>query len=91
MRQASGRNRHSTAKKKTTKRKSTSVPTAYKRTLLIDSAKLRGDSFKVGKNATVEVSGKIVEESLRDYETKGRKSFRLEISKIIAKKTVRKG
>ena len=91
MRQASGRNRHSTAKKKTVKRKSIALPSVYKPTLLIDSAKLRGDSFKVGKSATVEVSGKIVEESLRDYETKGRKSFRLEISKIIAKKTGRKG
>ena len=72
------------AKKKATRkatRRSVS-PRAFKPTLLIDTSKLRGNSLKVGKKAKVSVSGTIVEESLRDYESKGRKSFRLEIDKV---------
>ena len=57
-------------------------PKLSKPTLLIDSKKLSGNSFKVGRRAAVKVTGKIVEESLRDWEARGKKSFRLEISKI---------
>jgi len=77
------------AKKKTSRNRS-ATPTMSKPTLLIDSAKLKGNSFKVGKKAKVMVSGTVVEESLRDYETKGRKSFRMEIDRVSAlKKTKR--
>jgi hypothetical protein len=57
-------------------------PTVSKPTLLIDSRKLRGNSFKVGKQAKVMVSGRIIEESLNNWEVPKRKSFRLEIDKI---------
>jgi len=94
MRQSSGRSRQKSSVKisKSKKRKSSQpVPdSTYKPTLLIDSDKLTGDSLRVGKQATVRVSGKIVEESLRNYEAEGRKSYRLEIAKIIAEKTGRK-
>lgn len=61
-----------------------------KPTLLIDTSKLSGNSFKVGKKAKVMVSGMVVEESLRDWETKGRKSYRMEIDRVSAlKKTKR--
>jgi len=70
-------------KRKTAKRKTTSsTPDIYKPTLLIDTRKVSGNSFKVGKKAQVLVSGTIVEESLRDWEAKGRKSYKMEISKI---------
>jgi len=79
--------------KKSVKKKSSkarSVVDRMKPTLLIDTSKLSGDSFKVGKKAKVMVSGTVVEESIRDYETKGRKSFRMEIDRVSAlKKTKR--
>jgi len=81
-RKATGRK---TTKRKTVRKRS-NVPESYKPTLLIDTKKLTGNSFKVGKKAEVLVSGTIVEESLRDWEAKGRKSYKLEISKITAKK-----
>lgn len=62
-----------------------------KPTLLIDSKNLRGNSFRVGKKATVKVTGKIVEESLTNYEAKGRKSYRMEIDKVNVGKGKRKG
>jgi len=81
--------------KKSTKKKSSRTraesPSMSKPTLLIDTKKLSGNSFKVGKKAKVMVSGMVVEESLRDYETKGRKSFRMEIDRVSAlKKTKRR-
>ena len=77
--------------KKRTSRTRVESPTVSKPTLLIDTSKLSGNSFKVGKKARVMVSGMVVEESLRDYETKGRKSFRMEIDRVSAlKKTKRR-
>jgi len=75
------------AKKKTNKRKTTKKtdsPTVaeYKPTLHIDSKNLASKSLKVGKKARVLVSGTIVEESLRDWEAKGRKSYKLEINDL---------
>jgi len=71
---------------KTTKKSKVRVihesPSEYKPTLLIDSKKLTGNSLKVGKKTQVLVSGTIVEESLRDWEAKGRKSYKLEINNI---------
>lgn len=65
-------------------------PKTMKPTLTIDSRKLSGNSFKVGKSARVIVTGKIVEESLRNYEAEGRKSYRMEIDRVSAlKKTKR--
>lgn len=61
-----------------------------KPTLLIDTSKLSGNSFRVGKKAKVMVSGIVVEESIRDYETKGRKSFRMEIDRVSALKTTKR-
>jgi len=80
--------------KKSVKKKSSTTRATRdmvsKPTLLIDTSKLSGDSFKVGKKARVMVSGIVVEESIRDYETKGRKSFRMEIDRVSAlKKTKR--
>ena len=71
-------------KKASTKSKKTSVTPErpYKPTLFIDSKNLRGNSLEVGKKVKVEVSGMITEESLRDYEARGRKSYRLEIGKV---------
>lgn len=74
--------RKSKAKPKRKSRTKAESPKPSRPTLLIDSKKLSGNSFKVGKKATVRVTGKIVEESLRDWEAKGKKSFRLEIAKI---------
>lgn len=73
-------------KKKTKSRTVSEAPQIPKPTLLIDSKRLRGNSFRVGKKATVIVKGKIVEESLRDWEAKNRKSFKLEINKITVPK-----
>ena len=83
------------AGKKSTKKKSSRARTVdagmSKPTLTIDSRRLSGNSFKVGKNARVVVSGKIVEESLRNYEADGRKSYRMEINRVSAlKKTKRR-
>lgn len=79
--------------KKSTKKKSSrtrSSPETMKPTLTIDSRRLSGNSFKVGKSAKVVVTGKIVEESLRNYEAEGRKSYRMEINRVSAlKKTKR--
>ena len=80
--------------KKSVKKKSSRTradrPMMSKPTLLIDTSKLSGNSFRVGKKAKVMVSGVVVEESIRDYETKGRKSFRMEIDRVSAlKKTKR--
>lgn len=76
-------------KKKTSRTRSKS-PETMKPTLTIDSKRLSGNSFKVGKNARVVVTGKIVEESLRNYEAEGRKSYRMEIDRVSAlKKTKR--
>lgn len=83
----------SKAKKSTKKKtsKNRAVPESMKPTLTIDSRRLSGNSFKVGKTAKVMVSGKIVEESLRNYEAEGRKSYRMEIDKVSAiKKTKRR-
>jgi len=67
-----------------------SSPETMKPTLTIDSRRLSGNSFKVGKSAKVVVTGKIVEESLRNYEAEGRKSYRMEIDRVSAlKKTKR--
>lgn len=74
--------RKTKSKPKRKSRSKAESPKPSKPTLLIDSKKLRGNSFKVGKRATVKVTGRIVEESLRDWEAKGKKSFRLEIAKI---------
>ena len=52
--------------KKKTSRIRAESPTVSKPTLLIDTLKLSGNSFKVGKKAKVMVSGMVVEESLRD-------------------------
>lgn len=73
-------------KKSTKKKSSVSKNPEFisKPTLLIDSARLSGNSFRVGKKARVMVSGTVVEESIRDYETKGRKSYRMEIDKVSA-------
>jgi len=80
--------------KKSTKKKSSrtrAVPESMKPTLTIDSRRLSGNSFKVGKSAKVVVTGKIVEESLRNYEAEGRKSYRMEIDRVSAlKKTKRR-
>ena len=82
--------RKKSAKKKTSRTRSES-PMVSKPTLLIDSARLSGNSFRVGKRARVMVSGTVVEESIRDYETKGRKSYRMEIDRVSAlKKTKRR-
>ena len=83
------------AGKRSVKKKASRPRTAraeeIKPTLTIDSRRLSGDSFKVGKKASVMVTGKIVEESLRNYEAEGRKSFRMEIDKVSAlKKTKRR-
>lgn len=82
------------AGKKSVKKKSSrtrSRPETMKPTLTIDSRRLSGNSFKVGKSAKVVVSGKIVEESLRNYEADGRKSYRMEIDRVTAlKKTKRR-
>ena len=76
-------------KKKSSRTRSES-PAMSKPTLLIDTKKLSGNSFRVGKKAKVMVSGTVVEESIRDYETKGRKSYRMEIDRVSAiKKTKR--
>ena len=78
------------AKKKTSRSRAES-PSTMKPTLTIDSRRLSGNSFKVGKTAKVMVSGKIVEESLRNYEAEGRKSYRMEINRVSAlKKTKRR-
>jgi len=58
------------------------APTRPKPTLTIDSKRLKGDSFRVGKKARVLVSGKITQESIDDYEVPGRKSFRMEVDKV---------
>lgn len=58
------------------------APIRMKPTLTIDSKKLRGNSFRVGKRAKVLVSGKITQESIDDYEVPGRKSFRMEVDKV---------
>lgn len=77
------------AKKKTSRARAES-PAMSKPTLLIDTKKLSGNSFRVGKKAKVMVSGTVVEESIRDWETKGRKSYRMEIDRVSAlKKTKR--
>jgi len=80
--------------KKSTKKKSSrnrTSPEIMKPTLTIDSRRLSGNSFKVGKSAKVVVTGKIVEESLRNYEAEGRKSYRMEIDRVSAlKKTKRR-
>ena len=80
--------------KKSAKKKSSKARVARdmvsKPTLLIDTSKLSGNSFKVGKKAKVMVSGIVVEESIRDYETKGRKSFRMEIDRVSALKKCNK-
>ena len=84
----------STSKKSVKKKASRSravSPKEMKPTLTIDSRRLSGNSFKVGKTARVMVSGKIVEESLRNYEAEGRKSYRMEIDRVSAlKKTKRR-
>jgi len=58
------------------------APIKYKPSLLIDSKRLRGNTFRVGKKAKVIVSGTITEESIRDYEAPRRKSFKMEIDKV---------
>lgn len=58
------------------------APMRPKPTLTIDSKRLKGDSFRVGRKAKVLVSGKIVQESLDDYEVPKRKSFRMEVDKV---------
>lgn len=58
------------------------APIRMKPTLTIDSKKLKGDSFRVGKKAKVLVSGKIIQESIDDYEVPNRKSFRMEVDKV---------
>jgi hypothetical protein len=68
--------------KKKSSRTRAESPKAMKPTLTIDSKRLSGNSFKVGKSARVLVTGKIVEESLRNYEAEGRKSFRMEIDRV---------
>ncbi|MCK4384719.1 MAG: hypothetical protein KAW52_00505 [candidate division Zixibacteria bacterium] len=80
--------------KKSVKKKSSRTraesPMVSKPTLTIDSKRLSGNSFRVGKKARVVVTGKIVEESLRNYEAEGRKSYRMEIDRVSAlKKTKR--
>jgi len=76
--------------KKKPSRNRAATPTMGKPTLLIDTKKLNGNSFRVGKKAKVMVSGTVVEESIRDWETKGRKSYRMEIDRVSAlKKTKR--
>lgn len=77
--------------KKKKKRVAETTVEMPKPTLFIDSKDLEGNSFKVGGSAQVLVSGKIVEESLTDYEARGRKSFRLQIHKIKAMKNRAKG
>lgn len=68
---------------KSKSKKTSAVPERPNRpTLFIDSKSLKGDSLEVGKKVQVAVSGVITEESLRDYEAKGRKSYRLEIGKV---------
>jgi len=89
--QAVGKKR---VKKKSTKKKTSRTraesPVVSKPTLTIDSRRLSGNSFRVGKSAKVVVTGKIVEESLRNYEAEGRKSYRMEIDRVSAlKKTKR--
>jgi len=80
-----------TAKKKASRVTKARSPEKIKPTLTIDSKRLTGDSFRVGKKARVVVTGKIVEESLRNYEAEGRKSYRMEIDKVSAlKKTKRR-
>lgn len=58
------------------------APIRMKPTLTIDSKRLKGDSFRVGKKARVLVSGKIIQESIDDYEVPNRKSFRMEVDKV---------
>ncbi len=70
------------AKSKKT-RVSREAPAMPKPTLSINSKGLRGKTLKVGKNATVVVRGRVVEESIRDYEAKkGTKTYRLEVDKV---------
>lgn len=69
-------------KKRRRKTAVTEAPTSEKPTMLIDSKDLSGNSFKVGKKASVLVTGKIIEESLRNWEAKDRKSYRMEIDKV---------
>lgn len=80
--------------KKSTKKKTSRIrsdsPEMSKPTLLIDSAKLSGNSFRVGKRARVMVSGTVVEESIRGWETKGRKSYRMEIDRVSAPKKTKR-
>jgi len=70
--------------KKKRKRKTvvTEAPTPEKPSLLIDSRDLSGNSLKVGKKTKVLVSGTVIEESLRNYQAKDRKSYRMEIDKV---------
>jgi len=58
------------------------APTRPKPTLTIDSKRLRGDSFRVGKKAKVLVTGTITGDNIDDYEVPGRRSFRLRVDKV---------
>lgn len=65
-----------------TKVAKTEAPVMSKPTLFIDSGKVKGE-FKVGRVSSVVVTGKVVEETLRAYETdEKRKGWRMEIDEI---------
>jgi len=77
-------------KKRRRKTVAMEAPAPEKPTMLIDSKDLSGDSLKVGKKARVLVTGKITEESLRNWEAKDRKSYRMEIDKVTVAKLKKK-
>lgn len=62
--------------------KSYSSPQISKPTLTIDTKRLRGNSFKVGRRAKVVVTGTITGDNIDDYEVPGRRSFRLRVDKV---------
>ena len=72
------------AKKKTSTRKSKvqAVP-EYKPTMRVNASQTRGQKLVVGKNATFNVKGRVVEESIDPFDNpKGQKSYRIEIDKV---------
>jgi hypothetical protein len=58
------------------------VPTRAKPTILVDSRKVGGNSLKVGKRVQLNLSGKVMTESIDDWEAPGRKSWRVEINRV---------
>jgi hypothetical protein len=71
------------AKKKTSKKSATAVPERYKPSMRVDASQTRGQKLVVGKSASFNVKGRVMEESIDTFDNpKGQKSYRIEIDKV---------